>query len=362
MCSLLQYSDLTLVFPHTFGAVFFDAAYCVIIPLQNISDDHEKEKLKNVLRDSDHNGGFTSMFVPLNYMLKMLKTSSQVLDTWIVCLTDGASCDYEQNEFRTALCASSSKLNLSIIGVNLHDTFQDYLHQVCSKFGTMPTQGIFVPSQADAVAMDHAFGTVAARIPVSQTFELDGALTNADCQQLMRTYLPSFVPDHEMLHKKFWIEFLYRRVKDFDENEDFNYNEKYDTLGSSLMQIMLHEAEELMSPRHNKDWKTTNQEQLIYHFTNPDAPEFLLICTAPEYMSEDAIKRFESLDLPGFYIPKSSELRERKTLDRFLSQALGVPIEPGSSGALRLSCINDSAFVLTIDFAMKLLSMNGDLR
>ena len=162
------------------------------IPLQNVSDDRQKDQLKHVLRTSEMNEGGTSMFRALHYVLKMLETSSQELDTWIVCLTDGDSDNHEQNEFRMALCASSLKLNLSIIGVDLHETYQDYLQQACSKFGTSPTRGIFVPSEADAGAMNQAFGTIAARIPVSQTFELDGALTDAarcSTTQMIESYI-----------------------------------------------------------------------------------------------------------------------------------------------------------------------------
>ena len=76
-------------------------------------------------------------------------------------------------------------------------------------------------------------------------------------------------------------------------------------------------------------------------------------------MSEESIKRFGSLDLPGFYIPKPEELQQRATLDRFLSQALRIPLtqhEPDDSQ--RLSCIDDNRFVLTLDFTLKLLNIH----
>ena len=81
------------------------------------------------------------------------------------------------------------------------------------------------------------------------------------------------MPD-DMLGRKFWIESLYRRVKVFDNNKHFNYNETHDALGSSLMEVMLSEAERLMSANHNKNWKDSNHEQPIYDFTKPDTPEF----------------------------------------------------------------------------------------
>ena len=304
------------------------------------------------------NVGGTSMFPALRDALLRLQRPRNTHDSWIVCLTDGASDIHSREQFREDLCASPSNLHMMIIGINLYAQYQDYLRQMCAKFGAMDTQGTFIPSDANVKAMTDAFKTVAARIPVSQTFELDGALTNEDCQTLIDEYLPIFVHNKDMMRKKFWIKFLYRRVKVFDGNEHFNYNETHDHLGSSLMSIMLFEASQLLSTKHNRNWKESNHEQLIYDFTKPDAPEFRLICTAPDLMTKESIDRYTSLDLPGFFIPTSEQLKSRERLDSYLSQALNVPLMSCEGGSLRLSCIDQNRFVLTLDFTMKILNMH----
>ena len=341
-----------------FGTIIFNTHARVHIPLEEVRDGASKQRLRDVLRNSPCIGAGTEMYRGLNLALRELQRSNNQRESWIVCLTDGESGRSEFEAFQRDLSYSSPELQLLVVGVNLHAQYEDHLRYVCSKFGTAPTQGGFIPSQANVNAMDHAFGQVAARIPVSQTFELDGALTNNDCWDLIGNYLPDFVSDDDMLHRKFWIEFLYRRVKVFDDNEDFNYNETHDALGSSLMKIMLYEAEQLLSTKHSKNWKDSNHEQLIYDFTEPNAPEFRLICTAPDLMNEESIDRYKSLDLPGFYIPTTAQLRHRSTLDCFLSQALNVPLSSGEDGAKRLACIDDNKFVLTLDFAMKMLNMH----
>ena len=88
------------------------------------------------------------------------------------------------------------------------------------------------------------------------------------------------------------------------------------------MSIMLCEARKLLAAKHNQSWKDSNHEQLIYDFTRPDAPEFRLICTAPDLMTDESVERYQSLDLPGFLIPTSDQLQKRECLDSFLSQAL----------------------------------------
>ena len=74
----------------------------------------------------------------------------------------------------------------------------------------------------------------------------------------MKKYLPVFIAEDDMLLTKFWVEFLFRHVSVFDKNEDFNYNEKYETLGSSLMEIMLKEVDHLFKNNHNNSWTQQN--------------------------------------------------------------------------------------------------------
>jgi hypothetical protein len=155
-----------------------------------------------------------------------------------------------------------------------------------------------------------------------------------------------------MILQSFWIRFLYRRVKVFDQNESFNYNETHDALGSSLMEVMLSEVERLLGENQRRDWLASNHPQLIYDFSNPNAPEFRLICTAPDELDPGLLRKLSSLDLPGFRIPAKADLDRRDILVLFLSQALEVPLQEVTQ------CIDDRGFILTLDFTMKLLNIH----
>ena len=151
---------------------------------------------------------------------------------------------------------------------------------------------------------------------------------------------------------------MFRRVKIFDENNEFNFNDRYESLGSSLMKVMLREVENLLGQKHNKSWTKQRHEQLIYDFRNQNTPEFRLVCTTPNLLDDETKNKFMSLDLPGFSIPSIDDLEKRATLDRFLSQALQVPMEKAPDGSERLVCIDDNSFVLTLDFTIKLLCLH----
>ena len=331
-----------------------------MIPLREIFSDQDKVNIQRTLNFNYKVDLGTNMYIALSEALTSVQSSSQIaVESWIVCLTDGVSTCRGYDAFRAALLQSAPNIHLAMIGINLSSDYQQKLQAICSKFGSARTKGVFVPSEANVNDVNKAFGQVAAHIPVSQTFELDGKLSTNDCLRLINEYLPNQIRLDDMLGRKFWIEFLYRRIKVFDKNEHFNYNESYEELGSSLMQVMLHEAEHLLSSNHSMNWKESNHEQLIYDFTNPDSPEFRLICTAPEKMTKESISKFSSLNLPGFCIPKSEELCQRQTLDRFLSQSLNIPLtEHGSNGSRRLTCIDNNRFVLTLDFTLKLLNIH----
>jgi hypothetical protein len=294
------------------------------------------------------------MYHALQYAVSSVPFSEDQ-ESWIVCLTDGATADSD-HLLRQTLSQSHSRLHLVVIGVNLHASYEAQMRLLCSKYMTdQRTKGFFVSTSATLAALNQAFQTVASRIPVSRTFELDGRLSDEDCRTLLKKFSPQSLPKGDMLLQKFWIRFLYRRVKVFDENESFNYNEKYDELGSSLMETMLEEVKRLLDSRHSRDW-STNHTQLIYDF-QCGSPEFRLICTSPETLDDDVRIRLERLDLPGFRIPRSEQLQQRATLDRFLSQAIGLPLQ-SVEGVERLRCIDDNGFILTLDFTMKLLNIH----
>ena len=341
----------------SFGTIIFSHVIRFHIPLEEVRDEAHKQTLRDDLANSDFSCGGTSMYLALNSAIQNLQCSSYTCDSWIVCLTDGVSDKRQYEELNRALVQSATNLHVMMVGVNLNVDYQLQMETLCNKFEVGDAQGVFVPSQANVEAMTQAFGTVAAYIPVSKTFELDGVLSDQECNSYIKDFLPSFVSDHDMQRQHNWIEFLYWKVHMFDENEVFNYNESRDNLGGSLIELMLYNAEQLISMNHNNKWKESNHEQLIYDFTN-GAPEFRLICTAPDLMTNESVERYKSLDLPGFFVPTISQLRDRATLDRYLSQALDVPLTTTEDGLDRLQCIDENRFVLTLDFVLKLLNMH----
>ena len=300
------------------------------------------------------------MYTALSKALLSIDQVGYESETWIICLTDGESDD-SSSIIKSRLRSSSDHLHIILIGVNLRASLHKPMQDLCNKFtsGCNPkTKGFFIPTVAEAGAINEAFHKAANSIPVSQTFEMDGKLTDRECRLLIKKHLPHFVAEDDMLLQSFWIKFLFRRVKVFDENEHFNYNETHDELGSSLMETMLSEVEQFLREDQVQSWSGKNHHQLIYDFTNKTAPEFRLVCTSPEQMDAETRSKYERLDLPGFVIPSSQDLEQRSTLDRFLSQALNVPLSTSSDGQQRLRCIDDNAFVLTLDFTMKLLSIH----
>jgi hypothetical protein len=343
------------------GLITFDNSTRVQVPLQRVCDENHKIVLKTELNHA-RNGrwGGTRMYRALDKALDAIEEISDDVEIWIICLTDGESSD-GSTLVESRLRDSRGNVNVILIGVDLHGSLYEPMRALCEKFrypNQPQTKGFFIPTVSELDAMNGAFQSVANCIPVSQTFQLDGELSNEDCWRLMKMYLPKFIAEHDMLLQSFWIKFLYRRVKVFDENKEFNYNKTHDSLGSSLMETMLFEVEQFLREDQVESWSGKNHHQLIYDFANKGAPEFRFVCTSPEEMDLKTREKYESLKLPGFIIPTTEHLEKRSTLDRFLSQALDVPLVTGEDGQQRLQCIDDNCFVLTLDFTMKLLSIH----
>ena len=298
------------------------------------------------------------MYSALNNVVSSVNGLQSIsAETWVVCLTDGESSD-GPNSCMNEIQHSATNLHIIVIGVGLSSSLYPSMENLCSKYlpRTKTTKGFFIPTSSDISAIQGAFQKVASRIPVSQTFELDGSVSDDECRNLIQKYRPKGLEEN-MLLQQFWVRFLYRRVKVMDENEDFNFNEEYDELGSSLMETMLAEAERLILCNQKLSWSEVNYPQLIYDFSE-GKPLFRLICTAPEKLDLESRKRFESLNLPGFYIPTTAELEERQTLDRYLSQAMGLTMQKRDDGKTFLEAIDKNNFVLTLDFTMKLLNIH----
>lgn len=332
--------------------ILFSHEVHVQVPIQTVGSN--TDDLRRQVQELPFYGGGTAMYQALSNVLDSLSGRDQSIESWVVCLTDGETADRD-NLFRPQLMATPFNLNIVVVGINLDQDYEQYLREMCGKYActaVTETKGFFLMSDETTAGIDRAFNVVKSKIPVSQTFDHDGALSDEECRHYIARYLPSYVAPEDMILKSFWIRFLYRRVKVFDQNESFNYNETHDALGSSLMEVMLSEVERLLGENQRRDWLATNHPQLIYDFSNPNAPEFRLICTAPDELDPELLRKLSSLDLPGFHVPTKAELDRRGILVLFLSQALEVPLQEVSQ------CIDDSGFILTLDFTMKLLNIH----
>ena len=335
-----------------------------MVPSQRIENDEDlnsvRRKIANLTIGPD---GGSSMFTALRRVLDSVNNSNCEPDddVWVVCLTDGEPADRPEL-IREQLRNSPDNLNMILIGVGLLESSHQAMRDLCNKYHAVDrpsNKGIFLPAADDIDDIKAAFDEVASRIPVSQTFELDGAMSDEQCRDWLDRYRPHFISSENKLVYSFWISFIYRRVSVFDASEDFNYNETYDSLGSSLMEVMLDESEKmLMRDQTDRSWSQSKHTQLIYDFSQPESPKFRLICTSPDDLDPTQREKFEQLDLPGFAIPNTMELRQRETLDRYLSQALSIPLTEDENGNQYLQCVNDHKFVLTLDFTLKLLNIH----
>ena len=335
----------------------FDHQALVEITPQEVADESSKVRLRSLLdavRQPTDMGG-TNLYAALSYAINAIK-HDQAVESWIVCLTDGCSDD-SPDLIRSIWSCSSVNAHLVVIGVDLPSCHESTMRMICNKFEHEPrtdSKGFFVHAEADYMSISNAFTTVSQCLPVSKTFELDGALSDDQCRVLVSRFMPKFIQKGNMLLQDAWIKFLLKRVTVFDQNDSFNFNETHDHLGSTIMETMLSKVDRFLSVNQNHDWIEQNHAQLIYDFSGK-SPEFRLLCTAPDKLNVELKSRLESLDLPGFHIPLKDDLQKRETLHRYLSQAMNIPLSSNSNAVQVLQCIEDSGFVLTLDFAVKLL-------
>ena len=300
------------------------------------------------------------MFRALSHVVSSLSSAiCNYEESWIICLTDGQSWD-SNVDLKQQLQASPTNMHIGLIGVNLDSNINRDMEDLCRKYQpeSQRNKGFFLPTSANMKAIEQAFGQVAARIPVSQTFELDGIMSDQECLEKLDAHRPEFIHPSNKLLFSFWVHYLHRRCSVFDQNDDFNYNENQENMGSSLMEIMLSESRQNLRREQSSSWTSSSHTQLIYDFSQQGKPQFRLICTAPDDLAPDQKERLSQLELPGFFIPTPEQLRKRQILDLYLSQALGIPLHEDPDGKQRLKCIDDNRFVLTLDFCLKLLNIH----
>ena len=123
---------------------------------------------------------------------------------------------------------------------------------------------------------------------------------------------------------------------------------------------MLEEAHHALSSDYRHDWGSINHEQFVYWQEGDDA-KWSLIATKPSAIDDERKELLASLEL---HVPSTEELRERRVLDAYLARGLGIELQqkqrqpPFEMELGTLEAIDREGFILTLDFAMKMLCMN----
>jgi hypothetical protein len=196
-------------------------------------------------------------------------------------------------------------------------------------------------------------------------FSADPSLSHKECHKLLEKSWTDFVEVPKVMQKLF-IKYMKRRCDFLDKTPAFNYNpgsgEYYgdqwkgkrkvsDTreLGSTLMSTMLQEVKDFCNFHLKQNWLQKAHQQLIYDFKDGGG-SFGLLSLNPEKLPKEDRLKFEKIRV---HMPSMMELHERKTLDEFLSRALSVELKDGY-----LTLITKSNYVLTLDYATKMLNIH----
>ena len=206
-------------------------------------------------------------------------------------------------------------------------------------------------------------------------FSLDLDLDVDECHQLLVSKMGDHVKSRK-IGQQLFVKYMKRRCDVLENAPGFTYNRgkgeyvndritgaKRPTntkeLGSTLLTAMLKEVNSFCHPEIQEDWKRHAHHQLVYDFKSGSA-SFLFLSRNPESLNRN---EWEKLDKIGFEIPSLEELNRRELLDKYLSSALNVDLEqvPASSERerkYRLSAVDEEKYVLTVDYAVKMLDIH----
>ena len=206
-------------------------------------------------------------------------------------------------------------------------------------------------------------------------FSLDRDLDSAECHQLLLEHMHPHVKNRKIMQQLF-VKYMKRRCDVLENAPGFTYNlgggeyvidkatgkrKITDTkeLGSTLLSAMLKEVNSFCHPDIQEDWKHHAHQQLVYDFKSGSA-SFLFLSLNPDKLNHD---EREKLDKIGVRIPSLQELNKRELLDRYLSSALNVDLEEiqtpsDSTREYRLSVVDEERYVLTVDYAVKMLDIH----
>ena len=199
------------------------------------------------------------------------------------------------------------------------------------------------------------------KLTVSEKIELAN-VSDEECLDLLEHYmkLNSREPTWSKQKQAHWVSYMHRRVHILKGSEKFNKNEQFQNFGSTTIRVMLEEAGHALSDDYRRDWGAIEHEQFIYWQDEHGDFKWSIIATKPSMMSTERKALLASLDM---HVPSQQELYDHRVLHSYLAAGLGVEVQNRQQeGAFEielgtLRAIEDSKFVLTLDFAMKMLCM-----
>eukprot|EP00731_Ephydatia_muelleri_P036542 Em0275g1a len=192
-------------------------------------------------------------------------------------------------------------------------------------------------------------------------FSLDPDLNKDECKVLLEEKMPKSIQNNKITQRLF-IEYMKRRCCFMEKIPAFIYNTGLrmpqgaslpcsDTchLGSTLMTAMLSEVLELCQS-DKTDWSSQHHKQLVYDCVGGGG-SISLITLHPEKLTEEEKTKFSII---GITISPVREQYSAEVLHGILSKALGIPLDSTN----HLKAIVESNYVLTLDYALKMLAVN----
>ena len=280
---------------------------------------------------------------------------------FIVALTDGYSEHSPpgamQRVHTQLRMAAYQNVSVITITVNMADEHSQEIRDTCVR----SDRDCMISADGGMEALRAAWRDAGNKLTVSEKIELAN-VSDGECLDLLEHYmkLNSREPPWSKQKQAHWVSYMHRRVHILKGSEKFNKNERFQHFGSTTMRVMLEEAAHALSDDYRRDWSAIEHEQFIYWQDEHGDFKWSIIATKPGMMSTERKALLASLDM---HVPSQQELYDHRVLHSYLAAGLGVEVQNRQQEAPfeielgTLRAIEDSKFVLTLDFAMKMLCM-----
>ena len=341
-------------------------------------DSTHKSSLTTMINNATAYGG-TNMWTALNRALRGFGPSSDSnRRKVVVALTDGEAGDPQfADSVQSSLKTTYQDVQIIFMTVNLSASNREDIRRRCIRDDK---RDILIDAQ-DGASLNAAWTTVGELLTVSERIMRQAAnITDQECLRLLKKYMK--LDSHHRIWCKFeqtfWVRYMHRRCQILAASERFNTNQK-PTFGSTTMTIMLNEVDRVLSKDHRVDWHSIRHEQMVFRkqiVVQADGKQredysWSILCSNPNDQEPDWVQRKALLKNLGMQVPTVDDMgkSDRRVLDSYLAYGIGIELEDkcieySSSGSPfdfelgSLPLLNSCEFVLTLDFAIKLLTIN----